>query len=205
MFSLVALLWHFCGTRTKSIIVKDIQNGSRSSSKRIGIMGVKLGNFNGKEYIRSPFMLLYVDDCYYCLMYDPRMKKIVPYRVDRMKYTKVIDNSERDGVEFYAEMDKKTYTQYTFGMFGGDIVRVNLLCHTKLMNVIIDKFGKDVWTTKVDKDHFTTTVTVAVSPQFFGWICGLGEQVEITGPADVKQQFIDYIETISKRYKNSGN
>ncbi|MDO4484581.1 MAG: WYL domain-containing protein [Clostridia bacterium] len=195
---------------TKVFYSLDVLNRAINENKQVSFSyfsynadkQVEMRN-RGKEYIRSPFMLLYEDDCYYCLMYDQRMKKVIPYRVDRMKYAKVIEDSERDGIDVFAAMDKRMYTQFTFGMFGGEVKRVSMRCNVKLMNVFIDKFGKEVWTNRVDKDHFTATVPVAVSPQFFGWVCGLGEQVEITAPEDVKNEFVRYIENIASMYKKA--
>ena len=63
-----------------------------------------------------------------------------------------------------------------------------------------DKFGKVAWLEKVDDWHFKVIVTVAVSPQFFAWVFGLGNYVTITGPEHVKQQMKDMLEEVHKRY-----
>ncbi len=48
--------------------------------------------------------------------------------------------------------------------------------------------------------HFKVTVTVAVSPQFFAWVFGLGNYVTITAPDNVMKQMKDMLEKVSKRY-----
>jgi len=194
---------------TKVFFSLDVLNRAINDNKQVSFKYFSYNTnkqieyrYKGKVYELSPFMLLYEDNCYYCLMYDPRMKKVIPYRVDRMSEVVELE-ADRIGAEEYNAMDKRTYTQYTFGMFGGEVQRVTLLCSVKLMNVIIDKFGSEVWTTKVDKDHFKVVVSVAVSPQFFGWVCGLGEQVEILGPDNVKDQFITFVEGLLNKYKKA--
>ena len=68
-------------------------------------------------------------------------------------------------------------------------------------DTVIDKFGKEVWLSKVDDWHFQVTVTVAVSPQFFAWVFGLGNYVTITGPESVVEGMKDMLGKISKRYE----
>jgi len=131
---------------TKVFHALDVLNRAINENKQVSFSYFKY-NANkqielrnrGKEYVRSPFMLLYEDDCYYCLMYDPRMKKVIPYRVDRMKDAKVIEDSEREGSEIFAAMDKRMYTQFAFGMFGGDVERVSMLCEVNLMNALVGR------------------------------------------------------------------
>ena len=42
--------------------------------------------------------------------------------------------------------------------------------------------------------------TVAVSPQFFAWVFGLGNYVTITEPESVVKQMKDMLGKVSKRY-----
>ena len=56
-----------------------------------------------------------------------------------------------------------------------------------MSNVIVDQFGKDIMMIPADDDHFTVNVDVAVSDQFLGWIFGLGGEVKIIAPENVKE------------------
>ncbi|MCR4833459.1 MAG: WYL domain-containing protein [Butyrivibrio sp.] len=44
------------------------------------------------------------------------------------------------------------------------------------------------------------TVDVAVSQQFFGWVCGLGADVKITSPEDVVEEYKTQINKQLKLY-----
>ena len=70
-------------------------------------------------------------------------------------------------------------------MFGGDEQTVKLLVDNSLAGVIIDRFGKDIYFCKQDKDHFIVNVDVHVSRQFLGWIISLGNGISILGPDSV--------------------
>lgn len=75
-----------------------------------------------------------------------------------------------------------------------------MVFHNRMMDVVIDKFGKEVWLEKVDEWHLKISVPVAVSPQFFAWVFGLGNYVTITGPEHVKQEMKEMLEEVHKRY-----
>ena len=47
---------------------------------------------------------------------------------------------------------------------------------------MLDRFGPEVILVPDGPDHFTLTVEAVVSPQFFGWLFGLGDGVVLTSP-----------------------
>lgn len=69
-----------------------------------------------------------------------------------------------------------------------------------LTGVVIDRFGRDVMLLPVDEHHFSVSVKVEVSPQFFGWVCGLGKGVRIVSPAAVVEQMGEYVKEIANMY-----
>ena len=88
-----------------------------------------------------------------------------------------------------------------FGMFAGKEEKVEMVFHNSLIDTVIDKFGKEVWLSPVDNYHFKITVPVAVSPQFFGWIFGLGGKATIVGPKAVVKKMKDMLGSVSERYE----
>ena len=87
-------------------------------------------------------------------------------------------------------------------MFKGREEKVTMVLHKRMIDTVVDKFGKDVWLSKVDDDHFEVTVTVVVSPQFYAWVFGLEDNVTITAPDSVVKQMKDMLAKVSKRYDN---
>ena len=152
---------------------------------------------DGKYYEVSPWVVLYDNSNYYLLAYVD--DEIRTFRVDRMKSVHKGEN-ERQGKEQFEEFDLGKYTKQTFGMFSGKEEKVEMVFHNSLVDTVIDKFGKDIWIAPVDDYHFKTTVPVAVSPQFFSWIFGLGGKVTILGPKSVVKQMKDMLAKVSERY-----
>ena len=151
----------------------------------------------GEVYEVSPWALLYDNDNYYLYAFvDGEFRN---YRVDRMASVEQGTN-ERQGKEAFEKKDMPAFSKSTFGMFNGQEERVEMVFHNRMMDVVIDKFGKEVWLEKLDEWHFKISVPVAVSPQFFAWVFGLGNYVTITGPEHVKQQMKEMLEEVHKRY-----
>ena len=71
-----------------------------------------------------------------------------------------------------------------------------------MVGVVIDRFGKDIMIIPVDEDHFQTTVTVAVSSHFLGWIMSLDGEIRIVGPDWVVDKMKDRIKELSEQYEN---
>ena len=147
----------------------------------------------------SPWALLYDNDNYYLLAYTDG--KFMTYRVDRMTNVKEDEIKERQGKEEFEKIDMSSYTKSTFGMYNGTQEEVTMVFQNRMLDTVIDKFGKDVWFSRVDDQHFKVSVPVAVSPQFFAWIFGLGNYVTIIEPENVVKQMKDMLGKVSKRYK----
>ena len=73
-------------------------------------------------------------------------------------------------------------------------------CKNELAGVVIDRFGHDVWLIPQGEDYFKIKVLVSVSPQFFGWITGIGPGMKIIGPKDVKNQYKEYLLNVLENY-----
>ena len=86
-------------------------------------------------------------------------------------------------------------------MYAGDETKVTLEAENRLVSVFIDRFGKDIIIAPVDDDHFRTTVTVAVSKQFFGWIMAINGDVRIVAPDSVVRQIREEIERQAEKYR----
>ena len=78
-----------------------------------------------------------------------------------------------------------------FQMFAGDAVPVKMRFHKELINVVIDRFGRDTMLIPDGDDHFIFTVKVAVSPMFLSWVIGFGNKAQILYPQSVIDQCKD--------------
>ena len=95
------------------------------------------------------------------------------------------------------------YDKKTFGMFAGEEKTIRLLCHKSMIGIMVDKFGTDVSIRPEGEDQCMVRIDVAVSPQFFGWLAGLGDRVQIATPEDVREEYTTYLANILSYYKGA--
>ncbi len=155
---------------------------------------------HGAKYAVSPWKLIINDGNYYLLAFSDEYQEMRTYRVDRMKSI-VRTGVAREGREAFEAIDLKSYTQRTFSMFNGEKVRVQIRFRNPLLDTVLERLGKEkAIYKKADDYHFTVSAEIEISDQFFGWICGFGNQAIIMGPESVQKQFTDYIDKIRARY-----
>ena len=156
--------------------------------------------YGGRWYQLSPWALMWDDEKYYLVAYDAKHETIIHYRVDKMTQIGILDE-KREGHEAFRKFNIAHYTNTLFGMYAGDETKVTIEAENRLVSVFIDRFGKDIIIAPVDEDHFRTTVTVAVSKQFFGWIMAIDGDVKIVAPESVVKQMKAEIERLAEKYK----
>lgn len=153
----------------------------------------------GAWYEVSPWRLTWDDENYYLMAFDEKAEEIRYYRVDKIVDITLTEES-RIGKEAFENMDMAEFSKKTFGMFAGAEKTVRLRCENSLAGVIIDTFGTDVSIRPDGDAHFVARMEVLVSPQFFGWLAGLGARVEIKSPDETREEYINYITNIISKY-----
>lgn len=155
----------------------------------------------GEKYVISPYCLTFSDDNYYVVAYYEKYKKLVNFRVDRMSGVEITGEKSEDIKDVTGnDFNLSEYLKKTFDMFGGQTKRVKLECDNSLANAVIDKFGDKVFIIKNDKNSFTASVDVNVSPTFFAWVSTFGSKMKIIAPDGVKEEFKEHIKNILSLY-----
>ena len=152
-------------------------------------------------YKASPWALTWDDENYYMIAYDSEEEKIKHFRVDKMKSIMVL-REDRDGRGTFEGFDLAGYSKMNFGMFHGTATKVRIAFKDELVGVFLDRFGKDIpITDSKEKGWSETSVIVAVSNQFLGWIFALGTDVKILSPSEVAEQLEQEAKAVAKMYK----
>ena len=94
------------------------------------------------------------------------------------------------------------YTVQHFGMFGGEMQNVVIVLSEKMIDVFVDRFGKDIRFSKTgdQKYSYRTTVEVCMSDKFLAWIIALGDEVKIIEPDSVVEQMRSNLIELLKLY-----
>lgn len=155
---------------------------------------------DGAFYEISPWALTWDDENYYLVAYDEKADMIKHYRVDKMLHIAVLEK-ERVGRERFQDFNLAAFAKKTFGMYGGTDQEVVLLCRKDLAGVVLDRFGHDIFMVPADEDHFRAHVLVSVSRQFFGWVTGVGNGMQILQPEKVRDDYCRYLRDIMEAYE----
>ena len=142
--------------------------------------------YRERDYVASPYGLCQDNENCYLLAYSDR-HGITSYRVDRMAD---IHLSEELRIPC-PELTGKNLVEHAnrlFQMYSGDAVDVKMRFHRSLVNVVIDRFGRDILLIPDGDEHFVFTTSVAVSPIFLSWIIGFGANAKILHPQSVIDQ-----------------
>ena len=85
-------------------------------------------------------------------------------------------------------------------MFSGQDERVTMVCNNQSIGIAIDRFGKDITLMKEDDEHVRFSTVVTISPQFYGWMTGVGKQIRIKKPDWVRIEYQEYLEEVLANY-----
>ena len=139
--------------------------------------------YREKEYIASPYGLCQDNENCYLLALSER-HGITSYRVDRMAEISLTDASRIP----CPELTGKNLTEHAnrlFQMYSGEETDVKLRFHRSLVNVVMDRFGRDILLIPDGEEHFVFTSKVAISPMFLSWVIGFGTRAKVLYPQSV--------------------
>lgn len=152
----------------------------------------------GRRYVVSPWGLLWDNENYYLVGCDHGKGAVRHYRVDKMASLSV---TAFPRLEDGRDMDMTGYARKHFGMFSGREGEITLRCRRQLVGVVLDRFGQEIILAPDGQAHFTVTVPVVVSPQFLGWLFGLGDGVEIRAPQWAREAMEAQLAAVARCYR----
>ena len=170
----------------------DINNVDNTVSRR-----------KGERYTVSPYKVLIHDGNYYLLAVDDKYKQLRTYRIDRIAELRTTEE-KKEGRELFEKLNIDQFVKRKFQMMSGTEVFITLRFAASLLDTVLDRFGiKGVIYRKTDEHHFTVQTYVEVSDQFFAWLCGFGRRVQLLAPDELKQQYKNHLDEISRLYEKT--
>lgn len=152
----------------------------------------KVFHRSGKTYLVSPYCLVWDNANYYLVGREPGEEQTRHYRVDKMDRVAVSE----EGSDVPRDFDPAAYTARYFSMFSGSDTRVKLRCDKALAGVILDRFGRETILVPDGEEHFTVTLDVVISPQFWGWLTALGPKAKLVEPPEATTEYRAYLQSL---------
>lgn len=151
-------------------------------------------HFRPGVYEASPYALIWDDENYYMVAHSDR-HGLTHYRVDKMEEI-FLTETPRAITEETTAFDPGDYSREMFGMYRGERINVKLQFENRLAGVVVDRFGKDILMTPHGEDHFTFRTQIALSPNFFAWLCRFSGRATIVYPQNAVEAFREYCKSI---------
>lgn len=148
-------------------IIKNIEdiNEAISKGKKISFDYYKYSIFNNKiieekvipnkPYIVSPYKITYNLQKLYLFCKKDGMKKLLKYRLDRMKNIQIL-NKKIDNK--FTEDDVDFEIKNNLAMYTGDSIPFEIECDISMLDTIIETFGKDIKVELINENTFKTKV-----------------------------------------------
>ncbi|MBQ9973346.1 MAG: WYL domain-containing protein [Oscillospiraceae bacterium] len=156
---------------------------------------------DGARYRVSPYGLVWNNEFYYLVAFDSQSQEMRHYRLDKMASLSITDDPREKCDDDFNMAD---YAQKHFSMFSGSEVTMKLRCRSSMVNVILDRFGHDVILIPDGEEHFTVSLPLVMSPQFFGWLFGLADNVQLLAPPQAVDAYQAQIAAVSGLYVGAG-
>ena len=150
----------------------------------------------GAYYEETPVALC-VDRNYYLIAYRAEERKYIHFRVDRMSDLRVAEEKRPLLPEGF---DLASYVRTIFDMHSGERQWVTLELDRSLLNVAMDRFGREAHYRKTDSGTVVVTAQVEVSPTFLSWVLCFGGQAKILEPASAQEALRDLAQSALARY-----
>ncbi len=132
----------------------------------------------GKVYTECPAALC-VDRNYYLVTYRPEENKFIHFRVDRISGLQV---AETPRPALPRDFDPASYVRTIFDMHSGETARVTLELADHLLNVAMDRFGRDAHYRAAPGGKVIVSAQVEVSPTFLSWVLCFGGEAKVLDP-----------------------
>ena len=152
---------------------------------------------DGARYRVTPFGLIWDSENYYLASWDESRKELRHYRVDKMSDITITGIPGTDRGDWSPE----GYASRHSGMFAGRECQLRLGCEARMAGILLDRFGRDVMMVPDGDDRFTVTLDVVVSPNLWGWLCGLGSGVKVLSPQWAAEDFRRHLEEVLELYQ----
>ncbi|WP_307323637.1 helix-turn-helix transcriptional regulator [Evansella vedderi] len=148
----------------------------------------------GNLYTAWPLSLVWNSDYYYLVAKPEGIEEIRHYRVDRMKKV-----SEKNVQNLQIEFNITDHLKRCFNMYPGEVDNVEIQFSNQLINVVLDRFGRNINIKKVDEEKFSIKISASVSDGLIRWLLTWASDAKVVSPPYLVKKIKD---EVTKMYQN---
>lgn len=132
----------------------------------------------------------------YYLIGADKEKQLFYFRLDRIKNISIAEGKQVN----ITKKQLNNYIESTIGMYGGEKKTVKAIVNRRLMDDVIDQFGKEVEILSFDDENFTMQTEVNLTG-FKNWALRHLEDVKVMYPNELKKEIIEILNASLKQYE----
>lgn len=151
---------------------------------------------HGDLYKILPYGIVWSNDYYYLIGFNPKYGDFRNYRVDRMRNVKISDEMFKK-----APLSIAKYLSNTFNMYPGKIDTVEIQFKNQLINAIIDRFGTEIRIIKKNDETFTIRIEAAISEGLKRWVLTWGKDAIVLKPQSLIQMIREEAQEMNNMYR----
>ncbi|MDR0405655.1 MAG: WYL domain-containing protein, partial [Clostridiales bacterium] len=149
-----------------------------------------------EKYTVSPYAIVWANEKYYLICYYGKYGAISHFRIDKIKS---IELTTEKAVPLPKGFSPYDYAKASIYMYGNEIARITLLCDMKILDDVIDRFGKDAAITPFGKDRFKATVRATADGIRF-WALQYLQFCEVLTPVGLRRDIAGIIKNGVEKY-----
>lgn len=151
-----------------------------------------------EPYILHPYHIVHMNENLYLLCKDDKHQDITHYRVDRITNIKILDRPTRP---LEKDFDPYEYAKTKQYMYSGEECAIEMRCHNRILDDVIDKFGEDIIIQRDGEEHFKTRVK-STKNGFLFWALQYMKYCEVFSPPDLREKiYHELVDALSKYQK----
>ena len=142
----------------------------------------------GKEYIFSPYRMLWDGDFYYVIGYSDKHKKVASFRIDHIDRAPVV-LEEESAIPMPVDFDLNEFINSMPRMLDSEREKITIEFDNDTACAVFDRFGYDVNVTLIGNGKSSITVCTAVGPVLYSWIAGFAGRVKLIASDKVMEEY----------------
>lgn len=151
---------------------------------------------DGKRYRMNPRYIVYQDSKPYLIAIDPDTKEYRHFRLDRIRKIKEDDRK----TEKVKKRDPYSYSSNRLFMYSGEKIEFTARCSMKILDYMIDLFGKNISIHQEDEEHFILHATS--TKQDIIWLSQeYLDAMEILEPEEIRNEVKENLKKSLARYQ----
>ncbi len=158
------------------------------------------------SHIASPYQLILHNQRYYLMAHNEKKHNMAYYRLDRISNMALNENASATNIRtvegFEKGIDYKQFSSALPYMFTDKHEKIELKADERIVDQIVDWFGKDIKITPIDEEYVKVELVASPNAMEF-WAMQYMNFVEVVKPVELRERIKKNIEKAKEKYQSN--